>query len=105
MPSGFQVFDANNVNIFDIDDQTVKFFGRITIGNSGTDTATGTITEPRFTAYTGHVPFVAELEGGRGSNLHYAAQLSISGNNLNWTFPFPGIRPRTQLLYGVIGRV
>jgi hypothetical protein len=104
MGYGLQIFDASGVEVFGPGHQTVKFLGEATVGSTGVDTATGTITDARFTAYAGHTPFFAEVEGGNGTNLGYAAQWSFSGNDLNWSFP-QSTRPKTRIIYGIVGEV
>ena len=107
MPQGIQVWDASGNLIFDTNDQTVKIFGITAVGaTTSSDTDTGTITDARFTMFAGHDPFYITLEGGQGTTDFKSAPVwSFSGNNLNWSYPIPGNRPREKILYGVAGRV
>lgn len=102
MPSGSQCFDAAGNVTFDTSDQTVKFLGSAIIGPGGTNTATGTITDSRFTAYANHEPFYFEVEGGPGTNITYAPTFTFSGNNLNWVYPF-ATRVTVRIIYGIAG--
>lgn len=103
MPSGSQCFDTAGNITFDTSDQTIKFLGSAIIGSGGTNTATGTITDSRFTAYANHEPFWFEIEGGNGIAYTLAPLWTISGNNLSWSYPYPGTRPTTRIIYGIAG--
>ena len=106
MVDGFRAWDAAANMLVDITTQTVKGLGFYVVGSGGVDTATGTITDARFAAFPGHLPFVAEIEGDAGgSNIRYAPVWTFSGNNLNWSYPVPSVRPRVRVLYGLVGIV
>ena len=110
MPSGMQVWDASGNLVFNIDTNVVKFLGVISVGKDYTGaTTSGTVTDSRFTAYTGHTPFFTAVGAGI-SDEGYDVQVSISGNTLTWTFPqatpqyLGGVlinRPNRTILYGI----
>ncbi len=76
------------------------------VGHAYTGTAaSGTITDSRFTAYSGHTPFAFAIETSfdlDGSSCVF----SFSGNVLTWSFPnsvagTPSTRPATTFSYGI----
>lgn len=80
MPSGVQVWNENAVLIFDTSTQTVKFFGYLTIAASS---QSGSITDSRFSSYSGHRAFACRTDGRLPNVLD--AQITISGNTLSWS--------------------
>lgn len=105
MGVGLQIWNSSGNLIFDTGDQVVKFMGSLIVGSGGLDTATGTITDTRFTAYAGHTPFYFRVETGSGSTIYDAPVWTFSGNNLNWSFPNPSSRPNSKIIYGIIGTI
>lgn len=110
MPSGIQVWDASGNLVFNIDTNVVKFLGVISVGKDHTgETGSGTVTDSRFTAYTGHTPFFTAVGGGISVD-GWDVDVSISGNVLTWTYPqatplyVGGVlvnRPNRTILYGI----
>lgn len=107
MAYGVEAWNAAGIKTIGINTKIAKFFGVANIGNSYTGTAvSGTITDARFTQYSGHVPFAMPLSGGIDTEGNLAV-FSISGNTLTWSFPngslSPGsvTRPDTKFTYGI----
>jgi hypothetical protein len=110
MPSGIQIRDENNVLVFDETSPVVKFLGSASIGASYTgEQGSGTIVDGRFTAYPQHTPFYARIDGGFEFG-GIDANISISGNTLTWTYPYPASynngtmynRPNQTFVYGIL---
>lgn len=106
MASGVQCWNASGQKTLDLTTRVAKFFGTASIGNSYTGTATsGTITDSRFTAYSGLTPFAFIVAGGIDFDGNRAV-FSFSGNVLTWTFPNGSgnsyTRPDTTFIYGAI---
>ena len=107
MAMGVQAWNAAGVKTLDIDTRIAKFFGTAQVGNSYTGTAaSGTITDSRFTAYTGTTPFVFAL-GGSFDLDGNRCEFSFSGNVLTWNFPnsvsgSSWTRPDTTFIYGIL---
>lgn len=110
MPNGLQIRDANNILIFDETSPVVKFLGTASIGRDYTgEAASGSITDARFTAYAQHTPFYARIDGGFEFG-GIDANITISGNTLTWSYPYPptyfggslGNRPNQTFVYGVL---
>lgn len=107
MSYGLEAWNAAGIKTIGLDTKVAKFFGVASVGNSHTGTATsGTITDSRFTQYSGHTAFALPLNGGIDADGNLAV-LSISGNTLTWSFPngsqSPGYitRPNTTFTYGI----
>jgi hypothetical protein len=106
MAVGVQAWNASGVKTLDIDSKIAKFLGTAQIGNTYTGTtASGTITDSRFTAYSGHTPFVFLVSGSVSVNGNRAS-FSFAGNVLTWSFPnnvpgTPATRPDTTFVYGI----
>lgn len=107
MAFGLEAWNANGDKTISITSKVAKFFGVASIGNTYTGTAvSGTITDTRFTAYSGHVAFAMPITGGIDPDGNTAV-FSISGNVLTWSFPngasSPGsiTRPDTTFTYGI----
>lgn len=111
MPSGIQCWDASGNLTIDLTTNFVKFLGVLNIGKDFTGaTTTGTVTDTRFTAYTGHTAFNAVVASGVRDIKNYFPVISISGNVLTWTYPSTtplysgGIlinRPNATIIYGI----
>lgn len=72
--------EAGNV-ILDATKQTLKFFGMLSIPPN---VASGSLTDGRFTAFAGHVPYFARVDGF----LPWPSQdatIWVDGNTLYWT--------------------
>jgi hypothetical protein len=107
MSFGVEAWNASGQKTLGITTKVAKFFGVASIGNSHTGTAvSGTITDTRFTQYSGHIPFAMPITGGIDPNGNTAV-FSFSGNILTWSFPngalSPGTetRPNTTFTYGI----
>jgi len=107
MSFGLETWNASGIKTLSITTKIAKFFGTASIGNSHTGTAvSGTITDSRFTQYSGHTPFAMPITGGIDPNGNTAV-FSFSGNTLTWSFPngalSPGTetRPNTTFTYGI----
>lgn len=107
MAFGLEAWNSSGVKTISITTKVAKFFGTANIGNSYTGTTvSGTITDTRFTAYSGHVAFAIPITGGIDPDGNTAV-FSISGNVLTWSFPngasSPGslTRPDTTFAYGI----
>lgn len=106
MPVGLQIFDASGNLRLDLSDRLFKFFGVAQIGDAYTGTsASGTITDSRFTAWSGAVPFAFIIDGSIDPDGN-APEFSVSGNVLTWTFPrsvsgSSYTRPSTTFAYGI----
>jgi hypothetical protein len=100
MSVGFQAFAADASTVLDLTSRVLKIFNSATIGTGYTTGATGTITDARFTAYSGCVPWVAVVVGAFYPP-QYNPVLSISGNVLTWTFPDSATTPVTTFIYGI----
>jgi len=106
MSFGVECWNASGQKTLDINSRMAKFFGIQSIGWDHTgSTRSGTITDSRFTAYTGTNPFVVVISGGFSPD--GAAMYSFSGNTLTWTFPIESpsnnsTRPTTVFAYGII---
>lgn len=108
MAYGLEAWNASGVKTIGITTKVAKFFGVASIGNSYTGTAvSGTITDARFTQYSGHTPFAMSINGGidpEGNTVLF----SFSGNTLTWSFPngsqSPGAftRPDNIITYGIV---
>jgi hypothetical protein len=94
MPSGIQIWDANGVLTFGDDSVAVKFLGTLALPNSD-----GSISVPEFTAYAGHTPFFARVDGQYPAP-EYDAQVSISGSTLSWTWPH-STKTAVSIIYGI----
>ncbi len=107
MTQGVECWNASGQKTLDITSRMAKFFGTASIGWSHTgSTQSGTITDTRFTAYTGTTPFVLVISGGFSTD-GGGAIYSFSGNTLTWTFPISSpadsiTRPTTVFAYGII---
>jgi hypothetical protein len=104
---GFEAWNLAGEKTISITTRIAKFFGTASIGNSYTGTAvSGTITDSRFTQYSGHTPFAMPIFGGIDLDGNTVV-LSFSGNTLTWSFPngtlSPGTstRPDTIITYGI----
>ena len=106
MAMGIQCWNAAGTKTLDIDTRIAKFFGTAQVGHAYTGTtASGTITDSRFTAYSGHTPFAFAIETSfdlDGSSCVF----SFAGNVLTWSFPnsvsgTPSTRPATTFVYGI----
>jgi hypothetical protein len=107
MAYGLEAWNASNIKTISLTTKIAKFFGTANIGNSYTGTAvSGTITDSRFTQYSGHTPFAMPIFGGIDLDGNTVV-LSFSGNTLTWSFPngaqSPGssTRPNTTITYGI----
>ena len=107
MAFGLEAWNADGTKTISITSKVAKFFGVASIGNSHTGASvSGTITDARFTAYSGHVAFAMPITGGIDPDGNTAV-FSISGNVLTWSFPngssSPGslTRPDTTFTYGI----
>lgn len=107
MAVGLEAWNASGVKTISITTKVAKFFGTASIGNSHTGAAvSGTITDTRFTQYSGHTPFAMPINGGIDPNGNTAV-FSFNGNTLTWSFPngtqSPGseTRPNTTFTYGI----
>ena len=107
MAFGLEAWNADGTKTISITTKVAKFFGVASIGNSHTGASvSGTITDARFTAYSGHVAFAMPITGGIDPDGNTAV-FSISGNVLTWSFPngasSPGslTRPDTTFTYGI----
>lgn len=108
MTQGVECWNASGQKTLDITSRIAKFFGVAQIGNGYTGTtSSGTITDTRFTAYSGTTPFFFIL-GGIADADNNSPSFTISGNVLTWTYNnpvggFPSItRPPTTFVYGII---
>lgn len=108
MAYGLEAWNASGIKTIGITTKVAKFFGVASVGNSHTFGATsGTITDARFTQYSGHTPFAMSISGGIDPNGNVLI-LSISGNTLTWSFPNgsqePGAftRPNNIITYGIV---
>ena len=82
MSFGVEAWNASGQKTLSINTKIAKFFGVASVGNSYTGTATtGTITDTRFTQYSGHVAFALPIVGGIDPEGN-SVILSISGNTL-----------------------
>lgn len=89
--SGLQVWDGGGNLIFDQTTPVVKFLGTVVIGGIGNPSYTGSaqsgsVTDPRFTQFAGHTPFVCRIDGGV-TTAQYDAVWSFNGNVLTWYYP------------------
>ena len=101
MPQGLEINDSAGNLVLGLTDDILKIFGVLSIGQSYTGTnQTGTLTDSRFTAYSGSASFYI-LIAGEQYNPRYDAAISISGNVLTWTFPSTSLRPDSVFVYGV----
>lgn len=107
MSFGLETWNASGINTLTVTSKVAKFFGTASIGNSHTGTAvSGTITDTRFTQYSGHIPFAMPITGGIDPKGNTAV-FTFSGNTLTWSFPngsqSPGFetRPDTTFTYGI----
>lgn len=107
MSYGLEAWNAAGQKTISIDTKIAKFFGVATIGDFYTGTAvSGTITDSRFTQYSGHTPFAIPIFGSIDTEGN-SASFSFSGNTLTWTFnngaQSPGAltRPTTIFTYGI----
>lgn len=107
MPTGIQCWDDSGNLTLDLSSSLVKTFGQASVGNSHTGgAANGTITDSRFTAYAGHVPFAFAQDGLIDVNGN-TCEFSFSGNVLTWSFPNGAggpsyTRPDTTFVYGIM---
>jgi len=107
MAMGIQCWNAAGTKTLDIDTRIAKFFGSAQVGNTHTGTtASGTITDSRFTAYAGTTPFVFTL-GGSFDLDGNRCEFSFAGNVLTWNFPnsvsgSSWTRPDTTFVYGIL---
>ena len=107
MSAGQQFFDGSTGNPrLVMTDRLFKFFGVANIGNSYTGTtASGTITDSRFSTFSANTPFAFILNGSIDPDGN-APVFSFSGSNLDWSFPRSvsgqsWTRPDTTFVYGV----
>lgn len=106
MAAGLQCWNSAGTMTLDLTSRISKFFGVAQVGNTYTGTTTsGTITDSRFTAYSGHTTF-AFILGGSIDIDGYGVELTISGTTLTWNFPrsisgTPSTRPDTTFIYGI----
>lgn len=81
--------EATNLPMVSLGKRMFKFMGFSTIGWNTTGGAqSGTITDARFTQYPGSEPLAFPVNGTfdtRGAG----AKLTISGNTLTWSYPYP----------------
>lgn len=108
MSFGVECWNTSSQKTLELTSRVAKFFGVAQIGNSYTgSTTSGTITDSRFTAYTGTNAFYFVLGGGIDLDGN-AAQISITGTTLTWVYPNPvgGLpsitRPDTTFAYGIL---
>lgn len=107
MAFGAQFWNGAPDKTLDIDSRVAKFFGSAQVGNTHTGTtASGTITDSRFTAYSGTTPFVFVL-GGSFDLDGNRCEFSFAGNVLTWNFPnsvsgSAWTRPDTTFVYGIL---
>lgn len=107
MAFGAQFWNGATDKTLDIDSRVAKFFGSAQVGNTHTGTtASGTITDSRFTAYSGTTPFVFVL-GGSFDLDGNRCEFSFAGNVLTWNFPnsvsgSAWTRPDTTFVYGIL---
>jgi hypothetical protein len=106
MTQGVECWNASGQKTLDISSRIAKFFGIANIGYTTTGTAgSGTITDTRFTSYTGTIPFAFVIQGGVDFNFN-TATFTFSGNVLTWTFLNASAdnasRPPTTFVYGVL---
>ena len=110
MPAGLEIFNSSGTSIFQTTSALVKFLGVLQIGADYTgETQSGSVTDSRFTAYTGHVAFF-ENTAAAFSTDGYNADVTLSGNTLSWSYPDPtpyyagGFllnRPNATIIYGI----
>lgn len=107
MSFGVEAWNASGQKTLSINTKIAKFFGVASIGDSYTGTAiSGTITDSRFTQYSGHSPFAMPIFGSIDTEGN-TVLFSFSGNILTWSFPngaqSPGAltRPNTIFTYGI----
>lgn len=98
--AGFQAFASDASIVLDLTSRVLKIFTTATIGTGSTTGQTGTITDGRFTTYSGCVPYVAVIGGDINAPI-YNPTFAISGNVLTWTFPTSGTTPVTTFIYGI----
>lgn len=106
MAMGIQCWNASGIKTLDIDTRIAKFLGTSQVGNTYTGSSTsGTITDNRFTAYSGTIPFAFILAGGVDNDGN-RVQFSFSGDVLTWSFPNGAggtqTRPDTTFIYGIL---
>ncbi len=101
-----QTWAENGTPMLSLGDRLFKFAGVANVGWDFTGGAqSGTITDGRFTQYPNCVPFAFSIRNNF-DNRGGGVQLSISGNTLTWSYPYPETdksykRPNTQFVYGI----
>jgi hypothetical protein len=110
MPQGLQIWDTSGNSIFDVTTGLIKFLGTVTVGKDYTGaTTSGTVTDSRFTSYTAHTAFFANITSTPDQD-YSEVEIVISGNTLTWTYPNPtpeysgGVlinRPNAFIVYGI----
>lgn len=90
------ILDSAGAVIFRDVDVAVKMFapaGDIPLTN-------GSLVDARFTAYAGHTPFVARVDGNLPSPLDDCV-VTVVGNTLSWTWPAGSAKPPMTIIYGI----
>lgn len=107
MPTGFEAYLPSGVQTIGLTSSIAKFLGITNIGQSYTGNSnSGSFTDSRFTAYSGHTPFVQQLNAFLDTEGNFPT-FSFSGSTLNWVFPRGGTpaewwtRPDTSFVYGI----
>lgn len=97
---GTWAFAEDGSEKFNPQKQTIKIFGTVTAGPGNTS---GSVVDPRFTAYANHDPFYARIELDSGSGVTGPTWV-ITGNTLSWSYA-AGIDITTEkIIYGVVGK-
>lgn len=97
---GFWSYNTDGAEKMNPQKQTTKIFGTLTVGASN---PSGSIVDPRFTAYTNHEPFYARIELDSGS-LVTGPTWVITGNTLSWSYAAGVPLSTEKIIYGVVGK-